>query len=73
MGFPCSNGCRCHHGIGSTLEIETIRGDYVFSWVVYILKNLLETIEDPQEKKMRQLDKLVDEIAQGKPMEKVLR
>ncbi len=33
----------------------------------------LETIEDPQEKKMRQLDKLVDEIAQGKPMEKVLR
>ena len=33
----------------------------------------VETIEDPQEKKMRQLDKLVDEIAQGKPMEKVLR
>ena len=33
----------------------------------------VETIEDPQEKKMRQLDKLVDELAQGKPMEKVLR
>lgn len=33
----------------------------------------VENIEDPQEKKMRQLDKLVDELAQGKPMEKVLR
>ena len=33
----------------------------------------VETIEDPLEKKMRQLDKLVDELAKGKPMEKVLR
>ena len=33
----------------------------------------VEEIQDPQEKKMRQLDKLVDELAQGKPMEKVLR
>lgn len=33
----------------------------------------VETIEDPMEKKMRQLDKLIDELAQGKPMEKVLR
>ena len=33
----------------------------------------VETIEDPMTKKMRQLDKLVDELAQGKPMEKVLR
>ena len=33
----------------------------------------VETIEDPQEKKMRQLDKLVDELAKGKPMEKVLK
>ena len=33
----------------------------------------VETIEDPMEKKMRQLDKLIDELAKGKPMEKVLR
>ena len=33
----------------------------------------VETIEEPLTKKMRQLDKLVDELAKGKPLEKVLR
>ena len=33
----------------------------------------VETIEDPFIKKVRQLDKLVDELAKGKPMEKILR
>ena len=33
----------------------------------------VEEIEDPMTKKMRQLDKLVDELAKGKPMEKVWR
>lgn len=33
----------------------------------------VETIEEPQTKRMRQLDKLVDELAKGRPMEKVLR
>ena len=33
----------------------------------------VEDIEDPMTQKMRQLDKLVDELAKGKPMEKVLR
>lgn len=33
----------------------------------------VETIEDPLMKKVRQLDKLVDELARGKAMEKVLR
>ena len=33
----------------------------------------VETLEDPMERKMRQLDKLIDELARGKPMEKVLR
>lgn len=33
----------------------------------------VETIEDPLTKRMRQLDKLVDELAKGRPMEKVLR
>ena len=33
----------------------------------------VETIEDPMMKKIRQLDKLVDELAKGKTMEKVIR
>ena len=33
----------------------------------------VESIEDPLTKKMRQLDKLIDELAKGKPMAKVLR
>ena len=33
----------------------------------------VETIEDPLMKKIRQLDKLVDELAKGKLMEKILR
>ena len=33
----------------------------------------VETIEDPLMKKVRQLDKLVDELAKGRPMERVLR
>jgi len=33
----------------------------------------VEEIADPFEQKLRQLDKLVDELAKGKAMEKVLR
>ena len=33
----------------------------------------VETIEDPAMKKVRQLDKLVDELAKGKPIEKIKR
>ena len=33
----------------------------------------IEEIEDPLMKKIRWMDKLVDEIAKGRPMEKVLR
>lgn len=33
----------------------------------------VEDVEDPLMKKIRQLDKLVDELAKGKAMEKVLR
>ena len=32
----------------------------------------VETIDDPLMKRIRQLDKLVDELAKGKPMEKIL-
>ena len=33
----------------------------------------VETIDDPLMQKIRYLDKLVDELAKGKPMDKVLR
>ena len=33
----------------------------------------VESIEDPLMKRVRQLDKLVDELAKGRPMEKILR
>jgi hypothetical protein len=33
----------------------------------------MESIDDPLMQKIRYLDKLVDELAKGKPMEKVLR
>ena len=33
----------------------------------------VEAVEDPLMKGIRQLDKLIDELAKGKPMEKVLR
>ena len=33
----------------------------------------VETIEDPLMRKIRYLDKLIDELAKGRPMEKILR
>ncbi len=33
----------------------------------------VEEVEDPLMKKIRQLDKLIDELAKGKTMEKILR
>ena len=33
----------------------------------------VEDIDDPLMRKIRQLDKLVDELARGKPLEKILR
>lgn len=33
----------------------------------------VETVEDPLMKRIRQLDKLVDELAKGKAMERILR
>lgn len=38
-----------------------------------VCKIRVETIEDPLMKKIRQLDKLIDELAKGKSMEKILR
>lgn len=33
----------------------------------------VEVVDDPLMKQVRQLDKLVDELARGRPMEKILR
>lgn len=38
-----------------------------------ICRHRVEEIEDPLMQKIRWLDKLVDELAKGKPMEKILR
>ena len=38
-----------------------------------ICRHRVEEIKDPLMQKIRWLDKLVDELAKGKPMEKVLR
>ncbi|NDA73368.1 MAG: DUF2200 family protein, partial [Betaproteobacteria bacterium] len=37
-----------------------------------LAKEIVE-IEDPLMKKIRYMDKLVDELAKGRPMEKILR
>ena len=47
------------------LEVRRGRGTFVSSRV--------EEIEDPLMRDIRYLDKLVDELAKGKPMEKILR
>ena len=39
----------------------------------HLLPSPAYDIIDPQEKKMRQLDKLIDELAKAKPTEEVLR
>ena len=41
--------------------------------IIIICGIKVEEIDDPMTKKMRQLDKLLDELATGKPMEKVMR
>lgn len=33
----------------------------------------VETVEDPLMREIRRLDKLIDELARGRPMEKILR
>ncbi len=33
----------------------------------------VETVDDPLMKKIRQLDKLIDELAKGRPLEQILR
>jgi len=47
--------------LGSHLITGTVRGIRV------------KNVEDPLMQKLRYLDKLVDELAKGKPMEKILR
>lgn len=38
-----------------------------------VCKVRVETVEDPLMREIRRLDKLIDELAKGKPMEKILR
>lgn len=67
----------------SFLHTELTYGDFFlqapsFNPNAYLIKGSicgikLETIEDPLMLKLRYLDKLVDELANGKAMEKILR
>lgn len=69
--------------IAALLTAETTYGDFLEQAPGYnpaselirgkVCGVQVETIEDPLVKRMRQLDKLVDELAKGKPLEKVLR
>ena len=48
--------------------------DQVTAWITGKICGIrVEEIEDPLMRDIRYLDKLVDELAKGKPMEKILR
>lgn len=65
------------------LSSETTYGDFLGNAPAYnpaselitgkVCGVQVESIEDPLMRRVRQLDKLVDELAKGRPMEKVLR
>jgi hypothetical protein len=38
-----------------------------------LFRSRVETLEDPLMQQIRWLDKLVDELAKGRPLEKILR
>ena len=40
---------------------------------VFLHKTVVETVEDPLMREIRYLDKLVDELAKGRPLHKILR
>ena len=70
-------------GLQQQLEADVTTGDFfenapqlnpnasLITGVVYGVR--VEEIEDETMQKIRYLDKLVDELAKGKPMEKILR
>lgn len=43
------------------------------SILIFISHNRVEEVEDPLMRKIRYLDKLVDELAKGKALDKILR
>jgi hypothetical protein len=65
-----------HLASGTTFEafFDDARLNPLASSITGIICGIrVETIEDPLMQKIRYLDKLVDELAKGKAMEKVLR
>ena len=70
-------------GIESCLLTDTTYGDFFRNAPALNPKRelitgvvcgvLVETVEEPLMREIRYLDKLVDELAKGKPMEKILR
>ncbi len=70
-------------GLHKHLVTGTTCGDFLGKAPAYHPRNHLitgvvcgvrvENVEDPLMKRVRQLDKLIDELAKGKTMEKILR
>ena len=58
---------------GVTVRDEISIDDMKGTITVTVLKSVVEEVEDPLMKKIRLLDKLIDELAKGKSMEKILR
>ena len=74
-GFDESELTR-HLAAGTTFEdffAESRLNPHASSITGVVCGVRVETIDDPLMQKIRYLDKLVDELAKGKPMEKVLR
>ena len=63
--------CKNHFGKADNVKvnINPVTGDFG----VVAEKEVVEEVEDPLMREVRYLDKLIDELAKGKPMEKILR
>lgn len=65
--------------IGKQVDLETFyasapRMNPMRSLITGVICGMrVEEIEDPTTREIRYLDKLIDELAKGKPMEKILR
>ena len=57
----------------TVVEHAPLLNEYVSKITGVICGYRIEEIEDPLMKKVRYLDKLIDELAKGKTMEKILR
>jgi hypothetical protein len=73
------NQTSLHHVLSSDINVQSFFNDAPhFQEKAILIKGVIcgvriEEIEDPLMKKIRYLDKLIDELAKGKSMSKILR